>query len=124
MKIKVEKVRTWVPQGSRNGPQGSRNGPQNHLKIDEKTHLATASAAKPDFGVPGSVWGYPPCRKRLQKHIKKVFRSIKIRKQISVTKYSEKHLPLQNPLERGGLGGAHLDYIYIYIPFICSVYSL
>ena len=53
MKIKVEKVRTWVPQGS-------RNGPQNHLKIDEKTHLATASAAKAHFGAPGSIWGYPP----------------------------------------------------------------
>ena len=103
MKIKVEKVRTWVPQGS-------RNGPQNHLKIDEKTHLVTASAAKAHFGVPWSIWGYPPDENVSKNTQKNVFRSIKIRKQISVKKYSEKHLPLQNPLERGGLGGAHLDY--------------
>ena len=64
MKIKVEKVRTWVPQGS-------RNGPQNHLKIDEKTHLVTARAAKAHFGAPGSIWGYPPGRKRVQKHKQK-----------------------------------------------------
>ena len=27
-------------------------------KIDEKTHLVTASAAKAHFGAPGSIWGY------------------------------------------------------------------
>ena len=64
MKIKVENVRTWEPKGS-------LNGHQNHLKIDEKTDLVTASAAKAHFGVPGSIWGYPPWRKRLQEHTKK-----------------------------------------------------
>ena len=57
MKIKVEKVRKWEPKGS-------LNGPPNHSKIDEKTHLVTASAAKAHFGVPGSIWG-------VQKHQKK-----------------------------------------------------
>ena len=61
--------------------------------------------------------GTPPDENVSKNTQKNVFRSIKIRKQISVKKYSEKHLPLQNPLERGGLGGAHLDiYIYTYIP--------
>ena len=64
MKIKVENVRTWVPQGS-------RNGPQNHLKIDEKTHLVTASAAKAHFGAPGSIWGYPPLMKKSTKTLEK-----------------------------------------------------
>ena len=60
--------------------------------------------------------GTPPDENVSKNTQKNGFRSIKIRKQISVKKYSEKHLPLQNPLERGGLGGAHLDiYIYIYI---------
>ena len=53
--------------------------------------------------------GTPPDENVSKNTQKNVFRSIKIRKQISVKKYSEKHLPLQNPLERGGLGGAHLD---------------
>ena len=79
MKINVEKVGKWEPQGS-------RNGPQNHLKIDEKTHLVTASAAKAHFGVPGSIWGYPPDENVSKNTQKKVFRCIKIRKQISVTK--------------------------------------
>ena len=65
MKINVEKVGKWEPQGS-------RNGPQNHLKIDEKTYLVTASAAKAPFSAPGSMWGYPPCRKRLHKHLPSV----------------------------------------------------
>ena len=82
---------------------------QNHLKIDEKTHLVTASAAKAHFGAPGSIWGYPPDENVSKNMQKNVFRSIKIRKQISVNKYSETQLPLQNPLERGGLGGARLD---------------
>ena len=69
MKIKVEKVRTWVPQGS-------RNGPQNHLKIDEKTHLVTASAAKAHFGVPGSIWGYPPLTKTSPKTHKKPYSEV------------------------------------------------
>ena len=56
--------------------------------------------------------GTPPDENVSKNTQKNVFRSIKIRKQISVKKYSEKHLPLQNPLERGGLGGAHLDYLY------------
>ena len=65
---------------------------------------------------PGASGGTPPDENVSKNTQKNVFRSIKIRKQISVKKYSEKHLPLQNPLERGGLGGAHLDiYIYIYI---------
>ena len=64
---------------------------------------------------PGASGGTPPDENVSKNTQKNVFRSIKIRKQISVKKYSEKHLPLQNPLERGGLGGAHLDiYIYIY----------
>ena len=84
MKIKVEKVRTWKPQGSRNGPQNQlkidekthlatagENASKNHLKIDEKIHLVTASAAKPDFVAPGSIWGYPPCPKMVQNHTKK-----------------------------------------------------
>ena len=56
MKIKVEKVRTWVPQGS-------RNGSPNHLKNVEKTHLATASenASKNHLKIDEkSIWGYPP----------------------------------------------------------------
>ena len=112
MKIKVETVRTWVPQGS-------RNGPQNHLQIDEKTHLATASenASTNHLKIDEkSIWGYPPDENVSKNTQKNVFRSIKIRKQISVKKYSEKHLPLQNPLERGGLGGAHLD-IYISVSY-------
>ena len=65
---------------------------------------------------PGASGGTPPDENVSKNTQKNVFRSIKIRKQISVKKYSEKHLPLQNPLERGGLGGAHLDiYIYIYV---------
>jgi len=104
MKIKIEKVRRWEPKGL-------LNGPPNQSKIDEKTHLVTASAAKAHFGAPGSIWGYPPWRKRVQKHTKNVFRSIKIRKQISEKKDSEKYLPLQSLLERGGLGEAHLDII-------------
>ena len=68
----------------------------------------------------GASGGTPPDENVSKNTQKNVFRSIKIREQISVNKYSEKHLPLQNPLERGGLGGAHLDmcirvYIYIYI---------
>ena len=60
--------------------------------------------------------GTPPDENVSKNTQKNVFRSIRIREQISEKKYSEKHLPLQNPLERGGLGGAHLDiYIYIYI---------
>ena len=58
---------------------------------------------------PGASGGTPPDENVSKNTQKNVFRSIKIRKQISVKKYSEKHLPLQNPLERGGLGGAHLD---------------
>ena len=57
--------------------------------------------------------GTPPDENVSKNTQKNVFRSIKIRKQISVKKYSEKHLPLQNPLERGGLGGAHLDKHFI-----------
>ena len=102
MKINLEKVRTWVPQGS-------RNGPQNHLKIDEKTHLVTASAAKAHFAPPGASGGTPLTKTSPKTHKKTYSEVSKIRQQISVTKYSEKHLPLQNPLERGGLGGAHLD---------------
>ena len=60
---------------------------------------------------PGASGGTPPDENVSKNTQKNVFRSIKIRKQISVKKYSEKHLPLQNPLERGGLGGAHLDYL-------------
>ena len=59
------------------------------------------------------VYGGTPPDENVSKNTQKnVFGSIKIRKQISVKQYSEKHLPLQNPLERGGLGGAHLDYSY------------
>ena len=61
---------------------------------------------------PGASGGTPPDENVSKNTQKNVFRSIKIRKQISVKKYSEKHLPLQNPLERGGLGGAHLDMGY------------
>ena len=64
MKINVENVWNWEPQGC-------LNGLQNHRKINEKTHLVVASAAKPDFDAPGNIWGYPPCRKMVQKHIKK-----------------------------------------------------
>ena len=53
MKIKVENVRTWEPKGL-------LNGSPNHLKIDEKTHLVTASAAKADFGAPEASGGTPP----------------------------------------------------------------
>ena len=80
MKIKVENVRTWQPKGS-------VNGPQNHLKIDEKTHLVTASAAKAHFGVPGSIWGYPPWRKRLQKHPKK-----RVQRNMHINFRENKHL--------------------------------
>ena len=107
MKIKVEKVRTWVPQGS-------RNGSPNHIKIDEKTHLVTASAAKADFGVPGSIWGYPPPDENVSKNTQKnVFKSIKIRKQIppkndsSVRPQTEVFLEIQ----KGGIwkaSGKHL----------------
>ena len=83
MKIKVDKVRTWVPQGS-------RNGSQNHLKIDEKTHLVIASAAKPDFHAPGSIWGYPPCPKMAQKHTKK-----RVRQQRHGQNFQKDPLPLR-----------------------------
>ena len=72
---------------------------------------------------PGASGGTPPDENVSKNTQKNVFRSIKIRKQISVKKYSEKHLPLQNPLERGGLGGAHLDiYIYIHMPRLPSAH--
>ena len=58
---------------------------------------------------PGASGGTPPDENVSKNTQKNVSRSIKIREQISVNKYSEKHLPLQNPLERGGLGEAHLD---------------
>ena len=83
MKIKVDKVRTWVPQGC-------RNGPQNHLKIDEKTHLVIASAAKPDFHAPGSIGGYPPCPKMAQKHTKK-----RVRQQRHGQNFQKDPLPLR-----------------------------
>ena len=62
---------------------------------------------------PGASGGTPPDENVSKNTQKNGFRSIKIRKQISVKKYSEKHLPLQNPLERGGLGEAHLDNILL-----------
>ena len=40
-------------------PRDSKWTPKS-LKIDEKTHLVTASISKAHFGVPGSIWGYPP----------------------------------------------------------------
>ena len=58
---------------------------------------------------PGASAGTPPDENVSKNTQKNVFRSIKIRKQISVKQKNEKHLPLQNPLERGGLGEAHLD---------------
>ena len=67
---------------------------------------------------PGASGGTPPDENVSTNTQKNVFRSIKIRKQISVKQYSEKHLPLQNPLERGGLGKAHLDmYDYVRCTF-------
>ena len=63
---------------------------------------------------PGASGGSPPDENVSKNTQKNVFRSIKIRKQISVKKYSAKHLPLHNPLERGGLGGAHLDNVLQY----------
>ena len=74
---------------------------------------------------PGASGGTHPAENVSKNTQKNVFRSIKIRKQISVKIYSEKHLPLQNPLERGGLGEAHLDiyvYIYIYIYIYTYIY--
>ena len=62
----------------------SLNGPPNQSKIVEKTHLVTASAAKAHFGAPGSIWGTPPDENVSKNTEKNVFRSIKIRKQISV----------------------------------------
>ena len=59
---------------------------------------------------PGASGGTPP-NENVSEKTKKRIQKYKIREQISVQKYSEKHLPLQNPLERGGLGGAHLDNI-------------
>ena len=47
-------------------------------KKNKKTHLVTASAAKAHFGVPGSIWEYTPRRKRIQKHTKNIFKSIKL----------------------------------------------
>ena len=52
-------------------------------KIDEKTHLATASenASKNHLKIDEkSIWGYPPDENVSKNTQKNVFRSIKIRK--------------------------------------------
>ena len=63
---------------------------------------------------PGASGGTLPDENVSKNTQKNVFRSIKIRKQISEKKDSEKYLPLQSLLERGGLGEAHLDNIVLY----------
>ena len=76
----------------------------NQSKIDEKTDLVTAGAAKAHVGAPGNTWGYPPGRKRVQKLEKKVFGNTGTQTNCGRNRDGAKYVPLTHLPECGGLG--------------------